>query len=162
MLQDLWTIVLGSAEAAFVDVTVFVGAVLLFFGYIDYKQQGAFIEAVERSKKYQPLIGALLGILPGCGGSILLMPLYMKGSVSFGTIGFCNPDPSPSGICADYDHLPHRRCNNRLHRRLPQCRRVGKNKIGEKTDKRFGERSPRSRICPGRFILREFRFLSFQ
>src|SRR5690606_39505534 len=86
MLQDLWMIILGSAEAAFIDVTVFVGAVLLFFGYIDYKQQGAFIETVEKAKKYQPFIGALLGILPGCGGSILLMPLYIKGSVSFGTI----------------------------------------------------------------------------
>ena len=160
MLQDLWTIVLGSAEAAFVDVTVFVERCSCFRLH-RLQTARAFIEAVERSKKYQPLIGALLGILPGCGGSILLC-LYMKGSVSFGTIGFCNPDPSPSGICADYDHLPHRRCNNRLHRRLPQCRRVGKNKIGEKTDKRSGERSPRSRICPGRFILREFRFLSFQ
>ncbi|HKM40078.1 MAG TPA: putative manganese transporter, partial [bacterium] len=73
-------------QGSFIEVTVFVGAVLLLFGYIDYKQQGALIEAIERSKKYQPLIGGLLGIVPGCGGSILLMPLYVKGSVTFGTV----------------------------------------------------------------------------
>lgn len=86
MNLDLWAIVLDSAQGAFIEVTVFVGAVLLFFGYIDYTQQGALIESIERSKAYQPLIGALLGIIPGCGGSILLMPLYIKGSVTFGTV----------------------------------------------------------------------------
>lgn len=86
MIGDLWTVILTSAESAFIEVTTFVGVVLLIFGYIDYKQQGAFIETIEKSKKYQPIIGSLLGIIPGCGGSILLMPLYMKGSVTFGTV----------------------------------------------------------------------------
>ncbi|HZK02577.1 MAG TPA: putative manganese transporter [Anaerovoracaceae bacterium] len=86
MIGDLWAIVVNSAEGSFVQVTVFVGAVLLLFGYIDFQQQGAFVDSIERLKKYQPLIGALLGILPGCGGSIFLMPLYLKGTVTFGTI----------------------------------------------------------------------------
>ncbi len=83
---ELATLLLKSAGESFIQVTVFVGAVLLFFGYIDYRQQGAFIEAIARSKKYQPLIGSLLGIIPGCGGSILVMPLYVKGNVTFGTV----------------------------------------------------------------------------
>lgn len=82
----LWTILITSAEESFTQVTVFVGAVLLLFGYIDYKQQGAFIEIIAKSKRFQPLIGALLGIIPGCGGSILVMPLYVKGTVTFGTV----------------------------------------------------------------------------
>ncbi|MGI6083611.1 MAG: putative manganese transporter [Limnochordia bacterium] len=86
MIDNLRTILLESAEASFLEVTVFVGAVLLLFGYIDYVQRGAFVEAIERSKKYQPLIGALLGIVPGCGGSILLVTLYMKNTVTFGTV----------------------------------------------------------------------------
>ncbi|HZJ83591.1 MAG TPA: putative manganese transporter [Clostridia bacterium] len=86
MLGDLWEIILHSASDSFIGVTVFVGAVLLLFGYINYKQQGAFVEAIEKSKKYQPLIGAFLGITPGCGGAIFIMPLYVKGSVSFGTV----------------------------------------------------------------------------
>ncbi len=86
MAGDLLGIFLKSAEGSFIQVTVFVGLVLLLFGYVDFLQQGAFVESIERSKKYQPLIGALLGILPGCGGSIFLMPLYMKGTVTFGTV----------------------------------------------------------------------------
>ncbi len=86
MIENLGVLLLTTAREAFIQVTVFVGAVLLLFGYIDYKQQGAFVEAIARSKKYQPLIGSLLGIIPGCGGSILVMPLYVKGSVTFGTV----------------------------------------------------------------------------
>lgn len=85
-MNEFLAIFLNSAQGAFIQVTVFVGAVLLLFGYIDYKYQGAFVEAIARAKNYQPVIGALLGILPGCGGSILIMPLYVKGSVTFGTV----------------------------------------------------------------------------
>ena len=86
MNNKLWAVFLTSAEGAFIQVTVFVGVVLLFFGYSDYNQQGAFVAAIEGAKRYQPLIGSLLGILPGCGGSILIMPLYVKDTVSFGTV----------------------------------------------------------------------------
>ena len=86
MVGEFIGIILRSAEESFVQVTAFVGAVLLLFGYINYKQQGAFVETIEKSKKYQPLIGAFLGITPGCGGAIFVMPLYVKGSVSFGTV----------------------------------------------------------------------------
>lgn len=86
MAGDLLDIILKSAEDSFIQVTVFVGAVLLLFGYINYRQQGAFVERIEKSKKYQPLIGAFLGMTPGCGGAIFVMPLYVKGTVSFGTV----------------------------------------------------------------------------
>ncbi|MTI47607.1 putative manganese transporter [Sporosalibacterium faouarense] len=86
MLQDIFQIILKSAENAFLQVTVFVGAVLLIFGYINYKKSGAFIEGIEKSKKWQPIIGALLGLSPGCGGAIFVMPLFVKGSVSYGTV----------------------------------------------------------------------------
>ena len=86
MIGDLWEIVLTCAEGSFIGVTVFVGAILLLFGYINYKQQGDFEKTIEKSKKFQPLFGALLGIVPGCGGSIFLMPLYVKGTVTFGTV----------------------------------------------------------------------------
>ncbi len=86
MNGNLLAVLFASAKGAFIEVTVFVGVVLLLFGYIDYRYQGAFIKAIEGSKKYQPLIGSLLGILPGCGGSILVMPLYIKDTVTFGTV----------------------------------------------------------------------------
>jgi len=32
------------------------------------------------------LVGALMGVSPGCGGAIFMMPLYLRGVVSFGTL----------------------------------------------------------------------------
>ncbi len=86
MIDDIVQIVLSTAENAFLQVGVFVGAVLLIFGLINYKRQGKFVESLEKSKKWQPIFGAFLGLTPGCGGAIFVMPLYLKGTVSFGTI----------------------------------------------------------------------------
>lgn len=86
MAKDIIEIILASAENSFLQVGVFVGAVLLLFGYIDYKQSGEFVRKIERSKKWQPVLGAMLGLTPGCGGAIFVMPLFVKGKVSFGTV----------------------------------------------------------------------------
>ncbi|MCM1989188.1 putative manganese transporter [Oceanirhabdus seepicola] len=85
-MSEIINIILGSAEDAFIQVSVFVGAVLLLFGYINYKQSGKFIESIENSKKFQPIIGAVLGLTPGCGGAIFIMPLYVKGKITYGTL----------------------------------------------------------------------------
>lgn len=82
IFEKLWQ----SAENAFLQVGVFVGAVLLVFGYINYKTQGRFVQKLENAKRLQPVIGALLGLTPGCGGSIFVMPLYLKGTVTYGTV----------------------------------------------------------------------------
>ncbi|KAF0193862.1 MAG: hypothetical protein FD169_2193 [Bacillota bacterium] len=86
MLPQIIDIIIASAEGAFIEVGVFVGAVLLLFGYINYKQSGAFVTSIENSKQWQPLLGALLGLTPGCGGAIFVMPLFFKGTVTFGTV----------------------------------------------------------------------------
>lgn len=86
MPQDLFELVFTSAESAFIEVTVFVGAVLLLFGYVDYRLSGRLVKKIQNSKKFQPIIGALLGLTPGCGGAIFLMPLFPRGVVSFGTV----------------------------------------------------------------------------
>lgn len=85
-MGDILTIILASAEEAFLEVGSFVGIVLLLFGFINYKQAGGFVRKIENSKKWQPIIGALLGLSPGCGGAIFAMPLFIKGTVSFGTV----------------------------------------------------------------------------
>lgn len=85
-MNEIWNIILMSAEGSFLQVGVFVGAVLLLFGVINYKMEGRFIEKIENAKKFQPLLGALLGLTPGCGGAIFIMPMYIKGTVSFGTV----------------------------------------------------------------------------
>lgn len=86
MAADLLELLVRSAEGAFLQVTVFVGAVLILFGYINYKKQGRLVQSIVEHKKWQPVMGAILGLTPGCGGAILVMPLFLKGSVSFGTV----------------------------------------------------------------------------
>lgn len=86
MLEKVLELVLASAASAFVDIGVFVGAVLLLFGYLNFKMSGRFVSAITQSKRWQPVLGALLGVTPGCGGAIFLMPLFIRGSVTFGAV----------------------------------------------------------------------------
>lgn len=86
MAGEIFRLLIYSAENSFIQVTVFVGAVLLLFGYVNFKQSGNLIRKIEGSKKAQPIIGSLLGLTPGCGGAIFVVPLFPKGTVSFGTI----------------------------------------------------------------------------
>jgi hypothetical protein len=79
-------IILSSGEEAFLAVGVFVAAVLLIVGIINHKSSEALVHTLKRAKFIQPLLGALLGLIPGCGGAIFVMPLYLKGTVSFGTV----------------------------------------------------------------------------
>ncbi|MGI6672908.1 MAG: putative manganese transporter [Limnochordia bacterium] len=86
MFAEVLQIIAQSAESAFVQVTAFVGAVLLLFGYVDYLLSGRLVKKIENAKRFQPIIGAFLGLTPGCGGAIFLMPLFPRRIVSFGTV----------------------------------------------------------------------------
>ena len=86
MLEKVLELILASAAGAFVDIGVFVGAVLLLFGYLNFRMSGRFVSAITQSKRWQPVFGALLGVTPGCGGTIFLMPLFIRGSVTFGAV----------------------------------------------------------------------------
>lgn len=86
MFLEILELIIDSMEGAFIEVGAFVGAVLLLFGYINFKKSGKFLETIEKSKKFQPIIGGLLGLTPGCGGAIFVMPLFFKKSVTFGTV----------------------------------------------------------------------------
>ncbi len=82
MIEDIIQIILSTAENAFLQVGVFVGAVLLLFGFINYKRQGKFVESLEKSKKWQPIFGAFLGLTPGCGVLISTHPeMYLWVSI---------------------------------------------------------------------------------
>lgn len=85
-MGEIFALLLGSAEGAFLEVGVFVGAILLLFALIDYHNNGRFVGYIEKAKRWQPVIGAVLGLTPGCGGAIFVMPLFFKGSVTFGTV----------------------------------------------------------------------------
>lgn len=84
--MELLEIIINASQEAFLHVGVILGIVILGFGYVDYKTEGNIVSILEKNKKIQPIIGAILGVMPGCGGSILLIPLYTKRKVSFGAL----------------------------------------------------------------------------
>jgi hypothetical protein len=71
---------------AFMQVGVFVALMLAVFGYIQYRTGDRITRFLAARWRSAPLFGALLGVTPGCGGAILVMPLYLRGTVSFGTV----------------------------------------------------------------------------
>jgi len=85
-MNGVTSILLQSAEDSFLQVGVFVGAMLLFFGYLNYKTAGGVIAAITKYKRFQVPMGAVLGVSPGCGGAIFVMPLYLRGTVTYGTV----------------------------------------------------------------------------
>ncbi len=86
ILEIFFNIAYTAAADTFIAVGSFVGITLLLFGYINYRSEGKLIRAIEERKKLQVIIGAFLGLTPGCGGAIMVMPLYLLGKVSFGTV----------------------------------------------------------------------------
>lgn len=86
ILNNFFNIAYTAAADTFIAVGSFVGITLLLFGYINFKSEGKLIRAIEEKKKLQVVIGALLGLTPGCGGAIMVMPLYLLGKVTFGTV----------------------------------------------------------------------------
>ncbi|GGL64986.1 putative manganese transporter [Halocalculus aciditolerans] len=85
-LADALDIFVFSVRDGFVQVSAFVAVTVLVFSYIQYRTGGRIVSYLERNERMQPLAGALLGLTPGCGGAIIAMPLYIRGSVSFGTV----------------------------------------------------------------------------
>lgn len=79
-------IVLVPLADAFMQVGVFVALLVAPFGWARRRWGPRLDRAVVRYRALGPLTGALLGVTPGCGGAVVLMPLYARGTVSFGTV----------------------------------------------------------------------------
>ena len=84
--QQAIDIFVFSVRDGFVQVSAFVAVTVLLFSYLQYRTGGRLITFLEENERYQPLAGGLLGLTPGCGGAIVAMPLYIRGTVSFGTV----------------------------------------------------------------------------
>jgi len=85
-VDEVIEIVVISMRDAFLAVTVFVAAMVLLFSWLQYATSGKFVEYIRERKKLQPVIGALMGLTPGCGGAIVMMPMYARGYVTYGTV----------------------------------------------------------------------------
>ncbi|WP_126664130.1 putative manganese transporter [Haloterrigena salifodinae] len=85
-MNELLTVLLESLRDGYVQVSAFVAVTVLAFGLIQYRTDGAALAAIEDNERLQVLFGGILGLTPGCGGAIVVMPLYVRGTVSFGTV----------------------------------------------------------------------------
>ncbi len=79
-------VVVVSMRDAFLAVTVFVAAMVLLFSWLQYITAGRFVDFIRSKRRWQPVIGAVMGITPGCGGAIVIMPMYTRGLVTYGTV----------------------------------------------------------------------------
>ena len=83
---EVFEIIVVSMRDAFLAVTVFVAAMVLFFSWLQYISAGRFVDTIRANTAWQPVIGAFMGITPGCGGAIVMMPMYARGYVTYGTV----------------------------------------------------------------------------
>lgn len=84
--SEVLEVIVVSMRDAFLAVTVFVAAMVFLFSWLQYATSGRFVEYIRKKKKLQPVIGALMGLTPGCGGAIVMMPMYARGYVTYGTV----------------------------------------------------------------------------
>ena len=77
----------------FVFILVFSFIIGLIFGFVGADSAAAFLGSLGI---FQPMMAALIGLVPNCGASVLLAQLYMGGAITFGSFfaGLC----SGSGI----------------------------------------------------------------
>jgi len=79
-------VIVVSMRDAFLAVSVFVAAMVLLFSWLQYITAGRFVDSIRANKRWQPVIGAIMGITPGCGRAIVMMPMYTRGYVTYGTV----------------------------------------------------------------------------
>jgi len=85
-LQDALDILIVSIRDGFVQVSAFVAVTVLLFSYLRYRTGDRIVTFLRDHRRMQPIAGALLGLTPGCGGAIVAMPLYVRGTISFGAV----------------------------------------------------------------------------
>lgn len=78
--------VLLALADAFMEVGVFVAVLVAAFGWLRWRYGHQLVDVLDRHRLWGPVIGAALGVSPGCAGAILVMPLYARANVSFGTV----------------------------------------------------------------------------
>lgn len=84
--MEFFNMVYSVGVDSFFKVGVFVSISLLIIGLIDYKFNGLLLRMIEKNQKNQRFFASLMGLIPGCGGAIVIVPLYISGKVSFGSL----------------------------------------------------------------------------
>ena len=85
LFEETRLVLIESASSAYLSVTSFVAATLLMFSFLE-KKKFNLQSFIEKNTIYEIPICALLGVIPGCGGAIMVMSLYTRGIGSFSSV----------------------------------------------------------------------------
>lgn len=58
----------------------------LFMEYLEHRSSSKMKAVLASSKRFGPLLGAVMGIIPQCGFSVIASGLYLNGSITLGTL----------------------------------------------------------------------------
>lgn len=81
-MQDLIADVLHDS----LSMLPFLYIAYLFMEYLEHKSNDHMQHLLAETRRFGPLIGATLGIIPQCGFSVIAGGLYMNGSITLGTL----------------------------------------------------------------------------
>ncbi|MGL5961124.1 MAG: putative manganese transporter, partial [Cetobacterium sp.] len=84
--MEIFHTIYSVAIDSFFKVGVFVSLSLILIGLIDYKFNGIIIKILEKDQKNGVFFSTLLGLIPGCGGAIVIVPLFIRKKISFGSL----------------------------------------------------------------------------
>ena len=84
MYFDFWTFIWENLNAAgviggYVSISILGVSLITFYTSKNFNQSTQFIPTWSH-----PIFGALLGVIPGCGGTIVASSLYKNNKLSFG------------------------------------------------------------------------------
>jgi len=71
---------------AYLQVSIFVGFTLFIFIGLDSISRINIEQFLKKTKKFHVLISTFLGVLPGCGGAIIVVTQFIQGRISFGSL----------------------------------------------------------------------------
>lgn len=82
----MFEVIFESTQAAFMHVGILLTVVLLAVSILNYLTKGSWVQRLERTKHVQPLFVSALAGSPGDGTTMMLIPLYARGHLSFGSL----------------------------------------------------------------------------
>ena len=84
--SEVIEIIIGSISDAYLQVSVFVAAVLIIFYGFESLFGINLNKKLQNSGFLQVPVASALGALPGCGGAILVITQFTTGGISFGSV----------------------------------------------------------------------------
>ena len=115
---ELIEIIINSISDAYLQVSVFVAAVLLIFYGFESLFGINLNRKLQNSGIYQVPVASALGALPGCGGAILVITQFTKGGISFGSVvAVLTSTMGDATSCVDMPALMNAQSIDCAHRR---------------------------------------------